>query len=434
MDAMQVVYTRCAGLDIHKKSIVACRISGPADPSQGVVQRQTQTFGTTPEALLALYDWLSAAQVTHVAMESTGTYWKPIYNLLETGFEVWLLNAQHIKAVPGRKTDVKDAEWIANLLRHGLVRPSFIPPVAQRDLRELVRERANFIRTRSTLANRVQKVLEGGGIKLGNVLSDVLGASGRTIIEAILAGETNPDALAAMAHKRLQTEPKREALKASLRGAGQLRGAQRFLLRELLAQMDSLSATILRCDQAIKQALSEQEGWEEVVELLDSVPGIGRETAELLVAEVGTDMSRFASAARLAAWVGLAPGNNQSGGKRGAGSPTRKGNEWVRSGVRSALVQAAHGAVRVKGSSLGAQYHRIAARRGKKRALVAVAHSLIVIVYHVVARREAYRELGGDYLERRQRPEAVARRYMRRIEKLGFKVTLEPVDVVDVAA
>jgi transposase len=426
MDAMQVVYTRCAGLDIHKRSIVACRIAGPADPSQGPAQRQTQTFGTTPEALLTLYDWLSAAGVTHVAMESTGTYWKPIYNLLETSFEVWLLNAQHIKAVPGRKTDVKDAEWIANLLRHGLVRPSFIPPQAQRDLRELVRERANFIRTRSTLANRVQKVLEGAGIKLGNVLSDVLGASGRTIIEAMLAGEADPDVMVAMTHKKVREGAKREELKAAVRGAGQLRGAQRFLLRELLGQFDSLSATIVRCDEAIKEALAEQEEeggskWEQAVELLDSVPGIGRETAELLVAEVGVDMSRFPSAAHLAAWAGLAPSNNQSGSKWGAGT-TRKGNHWV----RSALVQSAHGAVRTKGSSLGAQYYRIAARRGKKRALVAVAHALIVIVYHVIARREPYRELGADYLER-QRPEAVAKRYMRRIEKLGFKVTLEPI-------
>jgi transposase len=366
MDAMDVIYTRCAGLDIHKRSIVACRIIGPApaDPSQGAVpqgavpqgavpqgavQRQTQTFGTTPQGLLALYDWLASAQITHVAMESTGTYWKPwkpIYNLLETSFEVWLLNPQHIKAVPGRKTDVKDAEWIANLLRHGLVRPSFIPPQSQRDLRELVRERANFVRTRSTLANRVHKVLEGGGIKLGNVLSNVLGTSGRAIIEGILAGESDPDELAAMAHKKVQ--PKREELKEALRGVGQLRRAQRFLLRELLAQMDSLGATIERCDEAIKEALAEQEGWGEVVELLDGVPGIGRETAELLVAEVGTDMSRFPSAAHLAAWVGLAPTNNQSGGKRGV-STTRKGNPYV----RSALVQSAHGAVRVKGSSLG---------------------------------------------------------------------------------
>lgn len=419
MDAMDVIYTRCAGLDIHKRNIVAARVIGPADPAQGPVQRQTQTFDTTPQGLLAVYDWLTDSGVTHVAMESTGTYWKPIYNLLETSFEVWLLNAQHIKAVPGRKTDVKDAEWIANLLRHGLVRPSFIPPQAQRDLRELVRERANFVRTRATLSNRVHKVLEGGGIKMGNVLTDVLGASGRTIIQAMLGGESDPDVLADLAHKRLR--PKREELKGALRGAGQLRGAQRFLLRELLGQLDSLSATIERCDQAIKEALAEEEGWEEVIELLDGVPGIGRETAELLVAEVGVDMSRFPSAAHLAAWVGLAPANNQSAGKRGAGT-TRKGNTWV----RSALVQAAHGAVRRKGSYLGAQYRRIGGRRGKKRALVAVAHSLIVIAYHIIARREPYRELGANYLERQQ-PEAVARRLVRRIEKLGFKVSMEPI-------
>jgi transposase len=417
---MEVVYTKCAGLDIHKRSIVACRLVGPP---QGPVERQTRTFGTTPDALLSLNDWLVEGAVTHVGMESTGTYWKPIYNLLEASFEVWLLNAQHIKAVPGRKTDVKDAAWIADLLRHGLVRPSFIPPQPQRDLRDLVRERANFIRTRSTLANRVHKVLEGAGIKMGNVLSDVLGVSGRTIIEAMIEGESNPSVLAGLAHKRItQSHAKRAALEAAL--GGRLRKSHRFLLRELLTQMDNLSQTIANCDEAIKEACVEQEGWEGVVELLDSVPGIGRETAELLVAEIGTDMSRFPSAAHLAAWVGLAPGNNESGGKRRSGA-IRKGNIWV----RSALVQSAHGVVRCKGSRLSVQYRRIAGRRGNKRALVAVAHKLIVIVYHIISAREPYQELGADYYERRcdtHQTEVVAQRYARKLENLGFKVTLKP--------
>ncbi|MBD2352813.1 IS110 family RNA-guided transposase [Trichormus variabilis] len=405
---MEVIHPRCAGLDVHKKTVVACAIT----PSpQGGWHKETQTFTTMTGELLKLSDWLLARECTHVAMESTGEYWKPVFNILEASFEVMLVNAQHIKAVPGRKTDVKDSQWIAELLQHGLLRPSFIPPIAQRDLRDLTRHRTNFVRERVNLVNRIQKVLEGANIKLAAVVSDVMGVSGRAILEAIVLGQTNPAVMAELAKGRLRS--KREELIQALEG--RVRPHQRFILAELLCQLDSLDETIARFDEEIQRYC---DPFEPIVELLDTIPGVGRTTAEMIVSEIGVDMSRFPSASHLAAWAGLAPGNYESAGKRLSGK-TRKGNQTLRSG----LMQSAHVASRSR-TYLAAQYRRIATRRGKKRATMAVAHSILVIAYHIIQRHEPYRELGVNYFDQ-QRPETMTKRLVKRLEQLGHRVTLE---------
>jgi transposase len=407
---MQVIAERCAGLDIHKKTVVACRL---LPTPTGTVTSATQSFGTTTAEILRLSDWLSAGAVTHVVMESTGVYWKPLFNLLEGSFTVWVVNAHHVKNVPGRKTDVKDAQWLAELLRYGLVRPSYVPAQAQRDLRDLTRERTNFIRQRATLVNRLQKVLEGANIKLGDVASDVLGVSGRAMLTALAAGESDPVVLADMALRRLRQ--KRAELEQAL--TGRVRAHQRFLLTELLAQITQLEATIARFDEAIAAACHPDA---ELVSLLDEIPGVGPAVAEVLVAELGTDMSRFPSAAHAAAWAGVAPGNNESGGKRRSGK-TRQGNNWL----RVALVQAAHGAARTKDTYLGAQYRRLVPRLGNKRAVMALAHSILVSAYHMLCKREGYHDLGAEYFARRK-PEARVKHLSRQIEKLGYQVTLQP--------
>ena len=407
---MQILFERCAGLDVHKQSVVACALLTPPDRPPQV---ETRSFGTTSADILRLSDWLTAHEVTHVAMESTGVYWKPIFNLLEGTFTVWLLNAQHVKNVPGRKTDVKDAHWLADLLRHGLVQPSFIPPQDQRDLRDLTRERTNFVRQRASVINRLQKVLESANLKLGDVAADVAGVSGRAILAAIVAGEDDAAALAELARGKLRS--KRAALEQAL--TGRVRAHHRFLLSEFLCQLDSLEETIAHFDEQIQTACAADE---EVVALVDEIPGFGRELAEVLVAELGTNMAQFPSERQAAAWAGVAPGNNESAGKRRSGR-TRKGNPWL----RTALVQAARAAVRKKGSYFAAQYRRIAARRGAGRAMMAVAHSLLVIAYHVIKRREPYRELGADYFTR-LKPEARAKGLARQLEKLGYQVTLTP--------
>jgi transposase len=409
---MDVVFERCAGIDVHKRTAVVCRLTVAAD---GRRLAELRTFATTTDELLQLSDWLSAGGCTHVGLESTGVYWKPIYQILEGNFEVWLLNAEHIKAVPGRKTDVKDAQWIAELLRHGLVRPSFIPPRHQRELRELTRHRTSFVRERATLANRVQKVLEDAGIKLASVATNVLGLSGRAMLAAIVAGQSDPVLLAELALGRLRK--KRAALEQAL--SGRVCAHHRFLLAELLVQIDGLEETIARFDAQIAAACT-ANAEDELVALLDTIPGIGRGTAELLLAEVGADMGKFPTAGHLAAWAGLAPGNDESAGRQRSGR-TRKGNRWL----RAALVQAAQAAARTKQTFLAAQYHRIAARRGKKKAIVAVAHSLLIIAYYVIARREPYRELGADYVDQ-QRPIATANRLVKRLRGLGYEVQLPP--------
>jgi len=405
-----VLFPRCAGIDVHKRTVVACRIVLTGD---GEWLRETRTYGTTTEDLLRLSDWLAAGDCTHVGLESTGEFWKPVFNLLEGTCEVWLLNAQRVRAIPGRKTDVRDAEWIAELLRHGLVQPSFIPPRHQRELRELTRQRTNFVRGRATLVNRVQKVLESTNLKLTAVVSNIAGVSGRAILAALLDGEEDVTVLAELARGKLRK--KRDELEQALRG--RLQPHHRFLLTELLAQIDGLDETIARFDAEIVRLCTVNEE-ERVVELLDTIPGIGRAMAELLIAEIGVDMTKFPTPAHLAAWAGVAPGSNESAGRQRSGR-TRKGNAWL----KTALVQAAHGAARMKGTALAAKYHRVRARRGAKRAIMAVAHRLLIIAYHVIARREPYRELGADYLERRQ-PAALVDRLVQRLRQLGVEVTV----------
>ena len=410
---MQVVYENCAGLDVHKKTVVACLIT---PKEKGGWEKEIRTFSTMTKDLLNLSDWLTSKGCTQVAMESTGEYWRPVYNILEGNLEVILVNARHIKAVPGRKTDIKDAQWIGELLQHGLLRPSFIPPVPQRDLRDLTRHRSNFVRERVNLVNRVQKVLESANIKLGCVASDVLGVSGRAMLEAIVAGNSSPEVMAALAQGTLRQ--KQDLLVEAL--SGRVRPHQQFILAQLLSLIDSIDETIAQFDREIEEYC---RPFEQAVELVDTIPGVARRTAEVIVSEIGTDMSRFPSAEHLAAWAGLAPGNYESGGKTLSAS-TRKGNRVL----RTILVQSAHALARTK-TYLAAQYRRLSARRGKKRAAVAVAHSILVIAYHLISRQEPYRDLGADYFDQ-QRPESVKKRLVKRLEKLGYQVTLEPVAVV----
>jgi transposase len=416
---MNVVYERCCGLDVHKKSVVACLIT-PGSGSQGTptpngsLNKEIRTFGTMTADLLALCDWLHSAGCTHVAMESTGIYWKPVYNLLEGQFEVLVVNAAHIKAVPGRKTDVRDAEWIADLLQHGLLKPSFIPPSEQRELRDLTRYRSTLIAERSRTANRLQKVLEDANIKLASVTTDVLGMSGRDMLAAILEGETDSLVLAQLARGRLRE--KHEQLVRAL--AGRVRAHHRFLIAEHLSHIDYLDEAIERVSAQIEEQL---RPFEEELARLDTIPGISRRAAEVLLAEIGADMSRFASAGHLASWAGMCPGNNESAGKRISGR-TRKGSPWL----RQVLVEAAHGASHTKNSYLSAQYRRLAARRGRKKALIAVGHSILVMAYYVLTRKETYQDLGGNYFDERER-QAVERRLVRRLERLGYQVSLQPI-------
>jgi transposase len=401
---MQVMYERCAGLDVHKKTVVACVVTP--------VGQATRTFATMTADLLALADWLLAYGCTHVAMESTGDDWKPVFNILEGPCEVILVNAQHVKAVPGRKTDVKDAAWLAELLQHGLLRASFIPPVAQRELRDLTRYRRTFLRERVTLSNRVQKLLEEANSKLAAVASDIMGVSGRAILAALLAGHPDPHALAELAKGRLRS--KREPLAKALEG--RVKPHHRLVLTELLCQIDGLEDTITHFDAQIQAICGP---FEEAVGVLDTIPGIARHTAEMIVAEIGTDMRRFPSADHLASWAGLAPGNDESAGKRASGKP-RKGNRFL----RTTLVQAAHVAARTKGTYLSAPYRRLAGRRGKKRAILALAHARLMMAYYMIQRQEPYREAGANFFDRLQ-PEGTARRLIKRLESLGYQVSLQ---------
>jgi transposase len=409
---MDVVYERCCGLDLHKRTVVACRIVPGAD---GKPRKETRTFGTMTAELLDLADWLQAAGVTHVAMESTGIFWKPVYNLLEDQFTLLLVNAQHIKRVPGRKTDVRDCEWIADLLRHGLLKPSFVPDRPQRELRELTRYRTTLVRERTAEVNRLQKTLEGANIKVAAVASDIMGKSAREMVEALVAGTTDPAALAQFARGRLRE--KLPALEQALRG--RFGAHQRFLVAQQLGHIDYLDEVLARVSTEIAERL---RPFEDELSRLETIPGVGRRGAEIILAEIGTDMSRFPTAAHLAAWAGLAPGNNESAGKRQSGK-TRKGSPYL----RTLLVEAGQAAGRTKATYLAAQYHRLAARRGKKRAAVAVGHTILVIIYHLLKRGTSYQELGGGYFDERDR-QAVERRLIRRLEALGHKVTLEPSD------
>jgi transposase len=406
---MEVVYRHCAGLDVHKKVVVAAIIVLDA---LGKLYRETRSFGTMTADLLELSDWLLSLGVTHVAMESTGEYWKPVYNILENNFELLLINAQHIKAVPGRKTDVNDAEWIAELLRHGLLRASFVPPLGQRELRELTRYRSTFVRERATLVNRVQKVLESANIKLASVATDVMGVSGRAMLEGIVGGQATPEEMAELAKGRMR-EKRAELAKAL---SGRVKPHHRFVLTELLCQIDNLDEAVEHFNAQIEEYC---RPFEQAVTLLDTIPGVGPETAQVIVAEIGVDMSRFPSANHLAAWAGVAPGNYESAGKRKSGR-MRQGNK----ALKTALTQAAHAAARTKDTYLAAQAQHLTGRRGKKRAIMAVAHSILVIAYHLIQRQEPYRELGGNYFDQ-LRPEATAKRLVKRLERLGYQVSLQ---------
>jgi transposase len=414
---VEVLYPRCCGLDVHKKTVVACRITpGP----QGQIQKTIRTFGTMTADLLELGDWLAHGGVTQVAMESTGVYWKPIYNLLEEQFDLFLVNAQHIKTVPGRKTDVKDCEWIADLLRHGLLRKSFVPERAGRELRELTRYRSSLVHERSAEMNRLQKTLEGANIKLASVASEVLGVSGRKMLEALLAGTEDPTVLAQFAQKRLRE--KIPELERAL--TGRFGAHQRFLVARQVAHIDALDELIEEVSAEIVERL---RPFEREIELLDTIPGVGRWSAEVILAEIGPDMRRFPSAGHLASWAGMCPGHHESAGKRQSGK-TRKGSKWL----RVTLTESAYAAGRGK-TYVAAQYHRLLRRRGKKKAAVAVGHTILAIAYHILTTGEPFRDLGADYFVQRDH-EAIQRQLIHRLEALGNKVTVEPLVRQPVAA
>ncbi|EXX91105.1 transposase [Paenibacillus darwinianus] len=403
---MQVVYQRCCGLDVHKKNVTACVITPNG--------KEIRTFGTMTDDLMQLADWIKRHRCTHVAMESTGVYWKPLYNLLELEeLHVMIVNAQHIKAVPGRKTDVKDAEWIANLLRHGLLQGSFIPNREQRELRELVRYRRSLIDERSREVNRIQKVLEGANIKLSSVATDTLGVSGRAMIEAMIQGVEDPEALSDLAQKRLRS--KKADLERALKGL--IGPHQKMMLETQLQHIDFLDEQIAKLDEEVRNRMLP---FEEDLERLDTIPGVGRRAAEQILAEIGADVkNQFPSAAHLCSWAGMAPGNNESAGKRKSGR-TRKGNKKL----RHALVEAARSAARTRNTYLSAQYHRIAARRGANRAAVAVGHTILTIIYYLLVRKQDYVELGSDFYDQR-RKDIIIKQSIKRIESLGVRVSIE---------
>jgi transposase len=407
---METIIDRGAGLDVHKETVTACvRCLEEGDR----VRQEVKTFGTMTGELLGLADWLKSWGVTHVAMESTGVYWKPIFNLLEGEFEILLVNARHVKHVPGRKTDVKDCEWLAQLLQCGLLRASFVPERPQRELRDLTRQRRQLVADQSRVANRIQKVLEDANIKLGSVASDVLGVSGRAMLAALIDGQTDAAALAKLARGRLRE--KEAPLRAAL--AGRLTEHHRFLLRQLLEHWTYLGDQIRQFSQRIEVLTIP---FAAMMERLDEVPGLNRRTVETVLAEVGTDITRFPSAEHLSSWAGMCPGNNESAGKRKSGR-TPPGNRWL----RGALTEAAWGTTRCRKSYLAAQYHRIARRAGKKRALIAVAHSLLVIIYYLMKDGRPYVDLGPDHFDRLERTR-LTNSLVRRLQALGHKVIIEP--------
>ena len=437
---MEVTHTHCVGLDVHKKIVVACSLIQTAPRK---LERTVRSFGTTTSELLALNDWLSTQNVTQVAMESTGEYWKPIYNILEFNFEVMVVNAQHLKNVPGRKTDVKDAEWIADLLRHGLLKGSFIPPLVQRDLRDLTRQRITLVRERARVVNRLQKVLEWANIKLASVVTDITGVSARRMLQAIVDGQTDVENLAELAKGRLRT--KLPQLEEAL--LGKVREHHRFLIQQHLNHLEFLEAQIIQFNQHIEQSIDAHDdpenqnkseldlnspdsaesvstlSWNQAVSLADTIPGVAQNTAELLVAEIGTDMSRFPTSSHLAKWARLCPGNHESAGKRLSGR-TGRSNPWL----RTSLVQAANAAVRCRNSYLRVVYRRLAGRRGRKKALIAVAHRILIALYHMFKKCEPYRDLGVDYLSNQSQQQNSVQRLYSQARQLGYQLELTPIN------
>jgi transposase len=401
---MDVLIERACGMDVHKDNITACIMTPEG--------KEIQTFSTKTVFLLKLVDWIKQHGCTHVAMESTSVYWKPIVNLIEAeDIEFLVVNAQHMKAVPGRKTDVKDAEWICQLLRHGLIKASFIPDRDQRELRELVRYRRSIIEERARQHNRIQKVLEGANIKLGSVVSDIMGVSSKNMLRAIAEGVDDPEKLASMAQRTLKR--KKDELELALQGYTSPH--QRLMIKTILTHIDFLTEQIDMLDQEVARRVS---SYQEDIERLDSIPGISTRMAEQILAEIGTDIkNQFPSAAHMCSWAGLVPGHNESAGKRKS-SKTKKGNKYLRSG----LTEAAH-SVRGSKNYLGALYRRTAARKGKKRAGIVVAHAMLRIAYYLLTRKEMYVDLGEDYFDK-QRQQSIVRHALRRLEGLGYSVTI----------
>ncbi|KON90703.1 transposase [Sporosarcina globispora] len=401
---MDVIIESACGLDVHKDSITACIMT-----SDG---KEVRTFSTKTIFLLELIDWIKEQRCSHVAMESTSVYWKPVVNLLEAeGIEFLVVNAQHMKSLPGRKTDVKDAEWIAQLLRHGLLKASFIPNRTQRELRELVRYRRSIIEERARQHNRIQKVLEGANIKLGSVVSDIMGVSAKDMLHAIADGEDDPETLSNLARRTMKK--KKDELELALRGY--VNPHQRLMLKTILTHIDFLTEQIELLDKEIADRVSE---YQEDIERLDSIPGIATRMAEQILAEIGTNVgSQFPSAAHLCSWAALVPGHNESAGKRKS-SRAKKGNKYL----RSALTEAAQ-SVRGSKNYLGALYRRTAGRKGKKRAAIVVAHAMLRIAYYLLTRKEMYVDLGEDYFDK-QRQVSIVRHSVRRLENLGYTVTI----------
>jgi transposase len=406
---METLIERGCGLDVHKKTVAACvRVPG----SKGTREQHVRTFGTMAAELVALREWLKTHGVTHVAMESTGVYWKPVWYVLEEAFTCLLVNAAHVKQVPGRKTDVLDCAWIAQLLEHGLLRGSFVPPAPIRELRDLTRYRKSLIQEQTREANRLHKVLEDTGIKLASVATDILGVSGRAMLEALVRGTTDPAGLAELARGRLRA--KLPALRQAL--AGRFRPHHAFLVSQLLAHLDYLDEAISTLSARLAELMAP---FADELARLDTIPGVAQRTAEVVIAELGIDMDQFPSAGHAASWAGLCPGNNESAGKHRSGK-IRKGNRWL----RTALIEAAQAATRTD-SALAAQYRRIMRHRGHKKAVVAVAHSILVIAYHLMSRQTTYRELGAGYFDRRH-AERATRRAIKVLERQGYRVRLEP--------
>lgn len=405
---MQVLYPRCAGLDVHKDVIVACVrcVSTP-------VHQEVRSFPTTTSGLQSLDEWLSSHACTHVAMEATGVYWKPVWHILETDFELVLANAAHIKNVPGRKTDVNDATWIADLLAHGLIRSSFVPPAPIQELRDLTRTRKQLVREISQHSSRIQKILEDANLKLGSVLSNVLGKSGRAILQALIAGETNPERLADLAEGTARK--KRAELIEALHG--RIREHHRGLLKVHLELVAALEQALADIDATVGKTLAPIR---DSARLLTTLPGVSDLTAQVMVAEIGVDMSRFPTAAHLISWTGLCPRSDESAGKRRS-TRVRKGAPWL----KTALVTAAWAAVRVKDSYLQAQFHRLRSRRGAKKAILAVAASMLTAAYHMLKNGIPYRDLGADHFSSRDRSKAILR-LVRRLNDLGCDVQLTP--------
>ena len=405
---MEVLHPHCAGLDIHKDSVMACI----RHMAEGKIATEVKSFLTTTRELMELSDWLSAEGATHIAMEATGVYWKPVWHILADGeFELVLANAAHVKNVPGRKTDVKDAVWLADLMAHGLIRGSFVPDAPTQQMRDLLRTRKQFVRERSSHIQRIQKALEDANIKLDSVVSDVLGLSGRRMLEALIAGETDSSKLAVLAHRRIQASA--AELEAALRG--RVTSHHRFLLQLHLDHVDALDTAIARIDREVDGNV---EPFRAAIELLTTIPGVSRLSAEVIVSEIGLDMERFATDAQLISWAGLCPRNDESAGKRRS-TQMKKGAPWL----KTTLIQCAWSATRNKNGYLAAQYVRLRSRRGGKKAIGAVAASILTAIHHMLKNGTRYQDLGADHFDRRSKGKHVLR-LLRRLQNLGVPVQI----------